>query len=90
MCFGEKAKEGEKGSPNKNEESNREDCNLPILYMRARPEVRPIPACESRQEEILDEHCNQEPDDNLPAEERCKQGRRFAWSLAIIGWHAKE
>lgn len=58
--------------------------------MRRVPEVAPVAAVWCRQPVVLDDDGDEEPDDNLPAEEGDVEGWDLAWGLTVIAWETEE
>lgn len=90
MLFAQVTEDEEGDCPDADEEDEDEDDDTPNRCVLRGPEVSPIAAVRRREPVILEDDGDEEPHDDLTAEQGFVEGGDFAGLLAIVVRQAEE
>lgn len=90
MAAGSDREAPESQGPDTDEERDHENCNGPRRSVLTRPQVCPIPAVGSGEEEVLNENRDEKPENHFAADGGAVEGRDAARGLAVVVRQAEE
>ena len=84
MRFGELGEEDEDGSPDDNEETDYEQGDSPSRCVLSGPKIAPVSSVRSREPVVLDDDGDEEPENDLTADNGVVEGWHFTRYLAVV------
>lgn len=73
-------------APEGNEEENDKQGDLPLRYLRARPEKCPVAAVGRRKPKVLQNHGDEKPPDSVSPTDCAVECRDLLGKLAVVVW----